>query len=584
MAPLGKIPTWPSCKWTPAAANSKEVDHLAETLDIPEFLARCLAARGLQNTATAEDFLTPKLKHCVPPDEMPGIAQAAKVVGEHILRKGRIVIFGDYDADGITASSLLARAIAAIGGLPTIFIPDRITEGYGFTTAALNRCLLECSPVNLIITVDCGITQSDACREATSQGIEVVITDHHSITEAIPETASAVVNPNLPGTPPPLRHLCGAGVAFKLAHQLARQALAPEDGRRLITSLLPIVAIGTVGDLVPLVGENRLIVSKGLEIMNQPDCGGNEGIRMLKIRAGIYGNVKASDLGFALAPRINAAGRIGRPATAVALLNATSSKEASDAAEELEINNKKRRSEETDALKEAHTFVATAAAAQQISSSIVLYHKDWHPGIIGLVASRLVAAYGLPTVILSGGEDGVARGSARCPEYDSLDLMPLLETCAPLLKRYGGHRVAAGISLDPKHIQDFRTSFNNACDLAMNGIDRRQNIVIDAWIEPGAINESLETMLQRLEPCGTMNTVPRLGTRALTLSKPPRRFGKTKNHWELTFVETPHRCVAFRRESMPFKANDRIDVVYTVSSSQYAAVQMILKDAAYASS
>jgi len=565
----------------PATADPAEVNRLAKALDIPNFLAKCLIARGLETPESAKDFLAPKLKHCVPPDEMPGIAQAAKIVGQHILRKGRIVIFGDYDADGITAAALLARTISAIGGLPTIFIPDRITEGYGFTTAALNRCLLECTPVDLIITVDCGITQSDACREATRQGIEVVITDHHSITEAIPETAAAVVNPNLPGTPPPLRHLCGAGVAFKLAHQLARQALAPEDGRRLITSLLPIVAIGTVGDLVPLVGENRLIVSKGLEIMNQPDCGGNEGIRMLKIRAGIYGNVKASDLGFALAPRINAAGRIGRPATAVALLNATSNSEAKDAAKILEKNNSDRRGEETDALKEAHTFVATAAAAQQISSSIVLYHKDWHPGIIGLVASRLVAAYGLPTVILSGGEDGVARGSARCPEYDSLDLMPLLETCAPLLKRYGGHRVAAGISLDPDLIHDFRTRFNNACDLAMNGIDRRQNIAIDAWIEPGAINETLEAMLQRLEPCGMMNTIPRLGTRALTLRKAPRCFGKNQDHWELTFLETPHRCVVFRRDSMPFKANDCIDIVYTISSSQYAAVQMILKDAAY---
>lgn len=573
------MPMWPSCKWTSASADPAKVNRLAEALEIPEFLAKCLTARGLATPEEAEDFLVPKLKHCVLPDKMPGIAQAAEIIGLHILNKGRIVIFGDYDADGITASALLARAITAIGGLATIFIPNRITEGYGLTIPALHRCLLECSPVNLIITVDCGISQTEACREAVARGVEVIITDHHSITEAIPETAAAVVNPELPGTPPPLRHLCGAGVAFKLAHQLARQALNPEDGRCLITSLLPIAAIGTVGDLVPLIGENRLIVSKGLEIMNRADCGGNEGIRALKFKARIYGNVTASDLGFALAPRINAAGRIGLPATAIELLNATSSSEAMKAADVLETNNRDRRSEEADALDHAHELVASVA--QRLSSSIVLYHKDWHPGIIGLVASRLVSAYGLPTIILSGGEDGVARGSARCPEYDSLDLMPLLETCAPLLKRYGGHRVAAGISLNPDHIQDFRTSFNNACDVAMNGIDRRRNIIIDAWIEPDAINETLETMLQRLEPCGMMNTVPKLATRALTLHKAPRRFGKTNNHWELTFVETPHRCVAFRRDSMPFKANDRIDVVYTVSSSQYAAVQMILKDAAY---
>lgn len=574
------MPTWPSCRWTLASADPSVVAQLAEALNIPKFLAHCLAARGLEDPEAAEDFLAPKLKHCVPPDQMPGIGQAAKIIGSHILNKGRIVIFGDYDADGITASALLARTIAAIGGLPTVFIPDRLSEGYGFTTTALNRCLEECSPVDLIITVDCGITQSDACREAAARGVEVIITDHHSVTEAIPETAAAVINPELPGTPLALRHLCGAGVAFKLAHQLARQALTPEDGRRLVTSLLPIVAIGTVGDLVPLVGENRLIVSKGLEIMNLPDSGGNEGIRALKYKAGIFGPVTASDLGFSLAPRINAAGRIGLPATAVELLTATSSSEAMKAANILETNNQDRRSEETAAIEFAHTLVAAAAAKQELNNSIVLFHKDWHPGIIGLVASRLVSAYGLPAVILAGGEDGVARGSARCPEYESLDLMPLLETCASMLKRYGGHRVAAGISLDPDHIQDFRICFDNACDQAMDGIDRYQKITVDAWIEPESINEFLETTLQRLEPCGMMNTIPRLGTRGLTLRYAPKCFGKTKNHWELTFVETPHRCVAFRRDTMPFKANDRIDVVYTVRSSPYDSVQMILKDAA----
>ncbi len=561
-----------------AHVNTETVEWLASELSISSTLAKCLVSRGMATSTEAEAFLSPKLGQCILPDQMPGIALAAEIICKHVAAKHRIVVFGDYDADGITASAALARAVAGIGGNVSVFIPDRQNEGYGFTVNALRRCLSEFETVDLIVTVDCGISQGEACREATSRGVEIVITDHHSITEAIPETASAIVNPELPGTPDQLRHLCGAGVAFKLAHQLAKLALPAEDGRRLLQSILPLIAIGTVGDMVPLTGENRIIVSKGLEIMNRGDCGGNEGIRALKFMSGINRNATATDLGFALAPRINAAGRVGKPSTAIALLSATSSSEAVKNASILEENNLLRRNEETHALTEADSLVATAL--KTYSHSIVLFNPRWHPGVVGLVASRLVAAYGLPTVVITNGEDGIARGSARCPEHQDLDLMPLLESCAALLDRYGGHRVAAGVSLCVANIDTFRQHFDDACAHATEGLDLRTELIIDDWLEPSDISVSLESSLQLLEPCGMENSVPRLGARGLTLKSDPKRFGKTNNHWELSFQETEHHAIAFRHESMPFKAGDKLDIVFTLSSNTYDPVQLILKDAA----
>ncbi len=569
---------WPACKWTTATVDTATVALLASELSIAMSVAKCLVSRGITTSLEAKTFLSPKLGHCLLPDQMPGIAQAAGIICKHVAAKNKIVVFGDYDADGITASAALIRAISGIGGSVSVFIPDRQNEGYGFTLNALRRCLEEMGIVDLIVTVDCGISQSEACREATSRGVEVVITDHHSITEEIPETASAIVNPELPGTPKQLRHLCGAGVAFKLAHQLAKLALSPEDGRRLLHSILPIIAIGTVGDLVPLTGENRIIVSKGLEIMNRGDCDGNEGIRALKNMAGINRPATASDLGFALAPRINAAGRVGKPSTAIALLSATTSSEATKNAAILEENNLRRRDEETQALAEASALVSDALKTH--AHSIVLFNSTWHPGVVGLVASRLVSAYGLPTVIITNGEDGIARGSARCPEHKDLDLMPILESCAQLLERYGGHRVAAGVSLCVTNIERFQEQFDGSCAKATEGLDLRTELLIDDWLQPSEICASLEASLHLLEPCGMENCVPKLGVKGITLKSDPTCFGKTNNHWELAFKEIKHRCIAFRHESMPFKAGDVLDLIFTLSSSVYDPVQLILKDAA----
>lgn len=513
------------------------------------------------------------------PDAMPGIAEAARVICHHIASKNIIIVFGDFDADGMMAATALAKAIETIGGRPTIFIPDRLAEGYGFTTPALHRCLAQNPDAKLIVTVDCGISQCEACDEATSRGVEVVITDHHSITETPPASASALVSTSLPGTPEPLKPLCGAGVAFKLAHQLARQTLSPEDGRELINQILPLVAIGTVADLVPLTGENRIIVSKGLEILNADDCGGNEGLRALKLASGIYGDATASNLSFAIAPRINAAGRVGKPSTAIELLTARSSSDARQLAATLETNNESRRSQETEAFLAAEDMVGASLLHE--SSSIVLFNEKWHPGIIGLVASRLVSKYRLPTVILTNGEGDIARGSARCPEHADLDIMMMIQSCAGHLIKYGGHRVAAGLSLEKANIDAFRGAFDDACKKGIGETDLRREMIIDDWLQPSEITEELDDFLKWLEPCGMSNPSPCLAVRGLTLKSDPKCFGKIKkDNWELVFCETSVRGLLFRHDAFPFKAGDKLDIVFAFSRDSHGDLQMILRDAA----
>ena len=313
---------WPHSQWTEAAADEGAVSRLVSALGIAPAAARVLAARGFDDPEKASVFLRPLLKSCLLPDRLPGIAQAATIIGEHVGRGEPIVVFDDFDADGMTAATILHTALLGIGGHASIFIPDRIHEGYGFTEAALDRCLSEHPGARLIVTVDYGISHAPACDKAVAQGVKVVVTDHHEVGLSVPKSASALVNPCLPGTPEPLRHLCGAGVAFKLAHELVRRYLPAPEGARFMHPLVALAAVGTVGDLVPLVGENRIIASRGLDILNAAPPSELVGLRALAGAAGLRGGVDSGALAFVLVPRINAAGRVGNPRVALNLLAA----------------------------------------------------------------------------------------------------------------------------------------------------------------------------------------------------------------------------------------------------------------------
>ena len=573
----GGGPAWPCSQWTEAPADEAAVRGLVSALGLAPAAARVLVARGFADPERASVFLRPLLKSCLLPDRLPGIARAATIIGEHVGRGEPIVVFGDFDADGMTAATILHTALLGIGGHASIFIPDRIHEGYGFTEAALDRCLSEHPGARLIVTVDCGISHAPACDKAVAQGVEVVVTDHHEVGLSVPKSASALVNPCLPGTPEPLRHLCGAGVAFKLAHELVRRYLPGPEGSRFMHPLVALAAVGTVGDLVPLVGENRIIASRGLDILNAAPPSELVGLRALAGSSGLRGGVDSGALAFVLVPRINAAGRVGNPRVALGLLAARDMATALPLARRLGEFNALRREEEAAALRAAEEEVAALLPSRP--ASLILFNGSWHPGVIGLVASRLSNRNRLPSIVFTADDEpGVVRGSARCPEIPGLDLMELLERCREHLTSFGGHRAAAGLTLPEGRLEAFRRRFEEVCAEVERGLDMRTESRVEAWILPEEAVSKLETDVSRIGPFGTLNPAPLLGMRALTLARDPARFGRTTVNWRLDFAETPVPGVLFGRSEMPFAAGDRLDVVFHFSRDNYGMLQFFLRD------
>ncbi len=575
--PGGGASRWPHSQWNDAPADHAAAAALAAALDLAPAAARVLVARGHADVADASAFLNPRLSSCLLPESLPGIGAAAEIIGRHVALGHEIVVFGDFDADGMTAATILRSALSKLCAKAVIFIPDRIHEGYGFTEAALSRCLAENPGARLIVTVDCGISHAPACDKAVAAGVEVVVTDHHEVGLQVPKSASALVNPCLPGTPVPLRHLCGAGVAFKLAHELLRRYLSPEEGRAAMRPLLVLAAVGTVGDLVPLVGENRVIASCGIDRLNRATASELVGLRALGDVARVRGNIDSGALAFGLVPRINAAGRVGNPRVALDLLSARDMASAIPSARKLGEFNDIRRAEEAAALHDAETLVREQE--DNGAPCIVLHNDAWHPGVVGLVASRLSSQHHLPTVVLTADDEpGLLRGSARCPEIPGLDLTRLLEKCAAQLASFGGHRAAAGLTVRTAQLDEFRANFAAACAAAEEGLDMRTESRIEAWISPSETDAKLEADLARLGPFGTLNPQPLLGMRKLTLAGDPTKFGRTTTNWRVLFEETPVPGVLFGKPDMPFRAGERIDVVFHFSRDNFGAPQFSIRD------
>lgn len=568
---------WPMGQWTDASADESVTELLSRDLKLSPAAARILVARGFRDADETREFLEPRLSRCMYPDLLPGIAQAATIIGRHVGERHRIVVFGDFDADGMTASTILRSALVAIGAQADIFIPDRIKEGYGFTEAALDRCLAEHPGIKLIVTVDCGISHAPACDKAVAAGVEVVVTDHHEVGLSVPKSASALVNPCLPDTPEPMKHLCGAGVAFKLAHELVRRYMTAEAGQAFMQSLIAIAAVGTVGDLVPLVGENRIIASRGLDILNRAPASELVGLRALRESANLRGAIDAGALAFLLVPRINAAGRVGNPQVAIDLLAARDMATALPLARRLGDFNQLRREEEQAAVQSAESDIRSCMESNP--SALILFNATWHPGVIGLVASRISNRNHLPTIVFtSDDEEGVVRGSARCPEIPGLDLTKLLNCCEDLLLSHGGHRAAAGLTLRLENLETFKQRFLAVCAEAENGLDMRTERRIEVWIEPQDATDRLESELVRIGPFGTLNPQPLLGMRGVTLASDPSKFGRTSVNWRLDLEETPVPAILFGHPEMPFRKGDKLDMVFHFSRDNYEALQFFVKD------
>lgn len=574
-------PSWPSSQWTEQEIDHTAVARLMTELGLGRPVARILVGRGYSTPQSAADFLSPRLAACLLPDALPGISQAADVIDRHLAAKSPIIVFGDFDTDGMTAATILHTALRRIGGRASIFIPDRIHEGCGVTPNAFGRCLREHPDTRLVVTVDCAITRESVCTDAAARGVELVVTDHHENTLAMSSAVAACVNPCLPGTPEALRHLCGAGVAFKLAHELARRHFAsPQEGAAFMRALTALAAVGTIGDLVPLVGENRIIASRGLDILNRPPHGELAGLRALRNVVGIRGVIDASALAFVLVPRINAAGRVGNPRVAIDLLSAPDSATALPLARQLAAFNNLRRQEEAAAVQAAQNPDAEVTPAiAGMRSATILYNPEWHPGIVGIVASRLSARHHLPTIVLTADEEpGLLRGSARCPEIPGLDLMLLLDQCRDFLTGFGGHRAAAGLTLPLETLPDFCRRFVEVCCEAERNLDMRPESRIEAWIRPEEANERLLLEIQKVGPFGTLNPPPLLGLRGLTLATSPLRFGRSSVNWRLDFQETRIPGILFNQEVMPFREGDRLDIVFRYNRDNFGSLQFLVRD------
>ncbi|MGH7539114.1 MAG: single-stranded-DNA-specific exonuclease RecJ [Gemmatimonadales bacterium] len=476
------------------------VGALAIALSIPEPLAALLVQRGYDSAGDARAFLRPGLASLSDPLQWADMRAAVATVAAAVRRGDPILVHGDYDVDGQCAAAMLTRVLRAAGADAHAFVPHRLRDGYDFGAAGLAHARQ--LGARLIITCDCGISAVEPVRAAREAGIEVIVTDHHLPGDALPP-ATAVLDPRRPDCPSPDKNLCGTGVAFKLA-----QAIAPALGlpEHLPWHFLDYVALATVADVVPLTGENRILVRHGLKLLADSRW---PGLAALVAAAGLSGKpLRAGHVGFILAPRLNAAGRIGDAHDGLRLLLTEDADEAARLARDLETLNARRQEMDQRILLDAETRLADGLGPDD--RAVVLAADDWHPGVIGIVASRLVERYARPTFLIAwDGETG--RGSGR--SIPGFDLHAALRRVAHCLERFGGHTMAAGLTVRRSRYEEFRVAFLEVAGELLSPDDLVPAQRIDLELPLARVSEDLERLMRHLEPCGAGNPAPVFGVR-----------------------------------------------------------------------
>lgn len=481
--------------------------ELASSLNISPITAQVLINRGMQDMKSAHEFLHPSLQHLADPFTIPDMDKAVSLLIDAIRGRRPITIYGDYDTDGVSSTALLIRFFRSVGVEADYYIPHRIREGYGMSKGAID--LLKQRGTELIITVDNGICAFEEIEHAKRLGIDVIVTDHHETKGGLPD-AAAIVNPKRPDSEFPHRDLAGVGVAFNLLmalRQRMRQLAMFKDAEPNLRSLLDLVTLGTVADGVPLVGENRLLVKFGLEELKRSP---NRGINALKIVSGLEPHqISTHTVAFRLAPRINAAGRLSDAACAVELLTTDAPETATDIAVKLDKANSTRQQIEARILKEAATMIKDEGK----NGAIVLSGDNWHVGVIGIVATRIAESHGRPTAVISL-EGDRCRGSARAPA--SFSVIDALSNVSDLLINYGGHRHAAGLTIERSQIESFKRRF---AEITADWVgEEESNTYIDAEIEVSKLTEQLIKELELLAPFGKGNPEPVFSCRELKVA------------------------------------------------------------------
>lgn len=499
-------------KWVLKNADDYAAAELCRSLNVTSITARILMGRGLCTDDECERFLAPSLAAMHDPFLLKGMEAAvarllrAKKSGETVC------IYGDYDVDGISGTALLVSFLRQVGLVCSYFIPNRFDDGYGLHEEALQRIIA--SGATLIVSVDCGITsvkEADYCRES---GIDLIILDHHTPGETIPD-AMAVVNPLQPGCPYPFKMLAGVGVAFNLLvalrSRMRQEGMFVAAAEPDLRDWFDLLALGTIADVVPLIGQNRIYAYFGLQKL---ESSRRPGITALKNVAGIKDSVSCGQVGFRLAPRLNAAGRMESAVPGVDLLLNGNLEECAIIADQLDAANAERQSIERGILEQAIAMVDSSALYPECRS-IVLSSHDWHQGVIGIVASRLAERYHRPTILMAVDERGNAKGSGR--SIPGFHLLEALTACSGHLERFGGHRYAAGVGLKAANSNAFAAAFEVATAKIMGDRELVPTLDIDADVCPSALNLALVDELQRLEPFGAGNPEPTLMLRAVSV-------------------------------------------------------------------
>ena len=480
----------------------KNINDLIREFSLPRPIALFLANRGVKNE-DVELFMNPALAKLSDPYRFPGIKKAVARLWDAIRNRETILIHGDYDTDGITATALLASVLRSNGADVHTFIPHRFDDGYGFTPESLDKAFEAMGKVcSVLVTVDCGITSIDAVDYAKKFDIDVIITDHHEPTDELPD-ALAIVNPKVYSDLKDLHLLAGAGAAFKLCHAFVKWGRENNVGgfTTKLQDILDFVALGTIADIVPILGENRILVKYGLEILKKQL---RPGVRALIESARANSDLRTSDITFKLAPRLNAAGRLGNAKTALQLLESDNIVEAYRFASQLEEYNHQRQELEQQIYAEARKNIEETIDVDRCKS-ILVAGESWHQGVIGIVASRLARDFNRPAIVLTV-SDGLAHGSGR--SVGSLNLVEILSKCSHLLDRHGGHPMAVGLGLKRENIEQFRKEFEQYTNELLSDSDLADSLVYDGDVDLCELDDNFFKILERLSPFGHSNTKP----------------------------------------------------------------------------
>ena len=523
-------------RWHIQPHDQAAVTGLERSAGVSSIVARLLAARGLTDAAEVRTFLSGSLSDLRDPELLPGVAEAADRILAAAKAGRKIVVYGDYDADGMCATAILMHCLDAIDAQASWYVPDRFEEGYGLNAEALET--LAARGEKLVVTVDCGIASVSEAERARELGLELIVTDHHSFADTLP-AADVLVHPRLPGAGYPFGELCGAGVAFKLAWAIATRAAGAKQVtprlREMLLKSIGFAALGTVADVVPLLDENRIYVKHGLECLRKR---GGAGIERLLELAKLHekSQLESEDVAFRLAPRLNAAGRLGQAACGIELLTTSDAARAISLADYVHELNARRETEER-SIQLAASKQAKDRFDADRNPALVLADRGWHPGVIGIVAGRLAERFHRPVVMIARDEHQGRPGIGSVRSVPGFDVHQALVACRDLLVTCGGHAAAAGLRIEDAQIDAFRERFLAEVEQRMSPALRQAQITIDGEATLAGLTLDTVEQMERLAPFGQANRRPVLCASGVRLAEPPRTIGGGARHISMNLVQ-----------------------------------------------